>query len=140
MYYVPKYFQPFEFLPPDMFQKYGADGLYFMDDRITWTLDKIREYFGKHIIVNTWKFGGQFSQRGYRNDQNTGAPFSAHRFGRAVDFDIEGVKPQEFRDAARALKINLPYITRIEDATTWNHIDCMGLPKSNGDSIVFFKP
>jgi hypothetical protein len=147
MYYVPKYFKAYELLPPDIFQKYGVDGLYFMDDRITWTLDCLRQSFGK-ITVNNWKSGGPFSQRGYRSDQNIGAPFSAHRFGRAVDFDIVNVTAEEFRIYIRdgvgkfpfVLIGALDYITRIEDLTDWIHIDCMGLPRQQGEPIVFFKP
>jgi len=140
MYYVPKYFKAYELLPPDIFEKYGVDGLYLIDDRITWTLDQIRDTIKKPITVNNWKFGGQFSQRGYRTDPNVGVKFSPHRFGRGVDFDIAGVTAQEFRNMVRSLKINLPYITRMEDTVNWIHIDCMGLPKQQGEPIVFFKP
>lgn len=143
MRYVPKYFKAYELLPPDMFQKYGDDGLYFMDDRILWTLDSLREHAGKAITVNNWKQGGQFSQRGYRNDASTGAPFSAHRFGRAVDFDIAGMSAQKFRNHVKSDGMftgALDYITRIEDLTNWNHIDCIGLPRQQGEPILFFKP
>lgn len=115
-----------------------------MDDRIMWTLDKLRDFFGKPIIVNNWKAGGTFDQRGYRDDPATGAKYSAHRFGRAVDFDITGTTAEQFRQMVKkgALANELKHITRIEETAkgkpiTWIHIDCEGLPRNAGEKIVF---
>ena len=140
MRYIPKHFTANELLPPDLFQQFGEDGLYLLDDRILWTLDQVRDFFGFAVTVNNWKSGGTFSQRGYRNDINTGAKFSAHRFGRAVDYDIAGVTADEFRSEVKLGRLDsiLIYVTRIEDGVNWNHNDCMGLPRHNGDTIEFF--
>jgi hypothetical protein len=140
MRYIPKHFQSYELLPPDVYQKMGDNGLYLIDDRILWTLDQIREYFNKPITINNWKKGGQFSQRGYRNDPNTGAPLSAHRFGRACDFDISGITSNEFRTKVKSggLDTVMVYITRMEDGVNWNHMDCMGLPRKENEKIEFF--
>jgi hypothetical protein len=140
MRYIPKHFQSYELLPPDVYQKMGDNGLYLIDDRILWTLDQIREYFNKPITINNWKKGGQFSQRGYRNDPNTGAPLSAHRFGRACDFDISELSSEDFRIKVKAGALNpiIGYITRIEDGVNWIHMDCMGLPRTSNQMIEFF--
>lgn len=130
-YYEPKYFKPEELLPP------GVQSLMVMDPRILWTLDQLRIFFGKPILVNNWKDDGFFAQRGFRNDLNTGAPLSQHRFGRAVDFDITGTTADEFRAMAKLGKLDheLTYITRIEAKTAWCHIDCAPVP---GTQIIFF--
>jgi hypothetical protein len=144
--YHPTYFKVEELVPPDLFGKHGQNSLYFLDDRITITLDRLRKYFGAVITVNNWHLGTgtlqrALTQRGYRTDINTGAPFSAHRFGRAADFDIAGMSALMFREWVKTHESAtcLEYITRIEDGTTWNHIDCMGPPKTAGQSIAFFK-
>jgi hypothetical protein len=141
MRYIPKHFAAYELLPKDLYTLHGDNGLFLIDDRILWTLDKIREFFNKSITVNNWKSGGQFGQRGYRNDPGTGAPYSAHRFGRAVDFDIFGMTAEQFRSQVKDGSIKndiLVYITRIEDGVNWIHMDCMGLPKTPEQQIEFF--
>ena len=132
-FYEPKHFKPQEFLPPNVYS------LMVMDPRILWTLDALRAFFGRPLTINNWHSGGQFQQRGFRNDPGTGAPLSQHRFGRACDFDIYGTPASKFRELAKAgtLYHELTYITRIEENTNWCHIDCAAVP---GTEIIFFKP
>jgi hypothetical protein len=140
MRYIPRHFKAYELLPKDLYEKFGENGLYLIDDRILWTLDSLRDHFNTPIIINNWKSDGEFSQRGYRNDNDVGAKFSSHRFGRACDFDICGITSEEFRELVRKEKLTeqLKYITRIEDLKLWNHIDVMGLPRESNESIEFF--
>jgi hypothetical protein len=140
MRYIPKHFQSYELVPQDIYTQMGDNSLYLIDDRILWTLDQIRELYNVPMIVNTWKNGGEFSQRGYRNDPNTGAPLSAHRFGRAVDFDISGTTAEDFRTKVKTGDLDsiMIYITRMEEGVNWIHMDCMGLPKQFGQAIEFF--
>ena len=133
MYFKSIFFKSYEYLPNDLYALYGDDG-------ILWTMDSIRSYLNQPITVNNWKSGGQFSQRGYRNDINTGAKFSAHRFGRACDFDIAGYSAEDFRNMVKEGKLVdvLKYVTRMEEGVNWIHLDCMGLPRENGKPIEFF--
>lgn len=137
-HHILQHFKAQEFLPPDIYRKMGDAGLIVMDSRILWTMDALREHYGKPININTWFGGGQFTQRGFRTDE-TGSTYSQHRFGRACDFDIAGVSAYEFRGHARSgiLARALMYVTRIEDDINWCHIDCASIP---GTEIVFFKP
>lgn len=137
MRYTSKYFMPFELLPPSLYAKYGSAALTVMDDRILYTLDELRDYFRKPITVNNWHEGGPFQQRGFRDDPDTGAALSQHRFGRAADFDVKGVTANEVRDLMRkhSLDEQLEHITRCEDGVSWVHIDCAN---TDGDGIVFF--
>lgn len=130
-HYEPVHFKREEYLPSNV------SSLIVMDPRILWTMDQLRGYFAKPILVNNWHTGGKLSQRGFRNDPKLGAPLSQHRFGRACDFDIAGVTAEEFREAARAGKLDIPltYITRIEDGVRWCHVDCAPIP---GTTIAFF--
>ena len=142
MYYLPEYFKVEELVPPDLFTIHGYDSLYFLDDRILKTLDMLRDFLETPIIVNDWKNGGLFTQRGYRTAQSIGAKYSAHRFGKAVDFDVKKLSSDQFRKMVQKGELDscLKYITRIEDNVSWNHIDCMGLPREPGEKIIFFKP
>lgn len=138
-YYKPKYFTAQELVPPDYFKLHGDDSISAIDTRILITLDSLREKLGRSITINNWATGGQFSQRGLRTDLNVGAPKSAHRIGCAVDFDIKELSADVFRKMVRAgqLEKELAMITRIEDVTSWVHIDVMPI---DGKQIVFFKP
>lgn len=142
MRYIPIYFKASELVSNLTYELYKEDSLYLMDDRILWTLDSLKKYFKVPITVNNWKTGGQFSQRGYRDDVNTGAKFSAHRYGRAADFNVQGITSEQFRQMVRdgKLDIQLKYINRIEDKVNWVHLDCIGLPRSQGQKIEFINP
>lgn len=138
-FYSPAYFKPFEYLPPEIYNKYGDRGIIVMDPRILFTIDQLRKSTGKPITINTWKSGGQFSQRGFRTDLSVCAKASQHLFGRAADLDIAGITAEEFRSDVKNGKFEkeLTYITRIEDEVSWIHIDCAAIP---GTQILFFKP
>jgi hypothetical protein len=140
MRYIPKHFQAYELLPNDLYALYGDDGLYLMDDRILLTLDSIRDFTKAPITVNNWKSGGPFRQRGYRNIIDPKTQFTAHRFGRGVDFDIYGVAADAFRNMVKTGSLNktMAYITRMEEGIEWIHMDCMGLPRVEGQKIEFF--
>ena len=117
--YIPKYFQYFELMPSEEYKPYW---LILMDERILRTLDQIRMHYGKPVIVNNWHEGGQFSLRGFRPmTGKTGAKYSQHRFGRAVDFDVRGISAETVRNDIR--KGYFPEITCIEAGVNWVHID-----------------
>lgn len=127
-FYKPVHFQAYEFLPPEIYEVYGDAGLIAMDARILWTLDSLRNALNAPIIVNTWFNEGDFFQRGLRTDAKLleATPLSQHRFGRAVDFDIQGMSAEDFRQEVRDQKysLSLLYVTRIEDGINWVHLDC----------------
>lgn len=140
-YHKVRNFKAWELVPPEIYQAKGDDSLGAFDARILWTLDAIREFYDRAVTVNTWHEGGKFSQRGLRTDPAMllKTPLTQHRFGRAVDFDIDGITVEQFRADARGPKLAtvLQYVTRIEAGkeVTWNHIDCMAVP---GTQIIFF--
>jgi hypothetical protein len=139
-FYKPIYFKAEEFLPPHIFEQFREQGLYlFMDSRILWTMDALRIKLGSAITINDYCFGGIFTQRGFRDESGVGAQYSQHRFGRACDFIIKGTISEEFRTLVRSGNLDsaLQYITRIENGTPHNHIDCAGV---KSDSIIFFNP
>lgn len=140
--YQPKYFRAEELVDPQTFAALGNRSLMLLDPGILCALDAVREMFGKTVVVNNWHIGGSFRQRGYRPwHSTTGAPYSQHRLGRAIDFHIPGMTPDEIRLVIlrRQHEIaSLVHITAMEDATpTWVHIDSRNIPDTD---IHVFKP
>ncbi len=143
MYYRPKYFDVEELVDPDTFKQYDKEFIlkFFFDSRILYQIDLIREWFNKPVIINNWNFNGKFKYRGFRPfNCKEGSKYSAHKFGRAVDFDVVGLEPEFVRKEIIKNQKNMffQYITRIEDKVNWVHIDCSNTNTKNG--IVLFKP
>ena len=137
MYYLPQHFHVCELVPRSLYDKEGENSIMVMDERILWTLDALRDYFGKSITVNNWHDGGQFSQRGFRDDLTVGAPLSQHRYGRAADFDIQGITAADFRSMVKQGKLlkELQFVTRIEETNNgkpigWIHVDICNYNKA----------
>ena len=136
--YRPKYFSPEELAPKELCLKKSSDEIFDLFDRgLLKALDRVREKLGKPITINNWRFGGQFSQRGIRTDPNVGAPKSAHRIGKALDFDADGMSAEEVRQWIIVHQKEFPEIRRMEAGVNWVHIDCV--EHTHGADIYLFK-
>ena len=140
LYYIPKYFHVQELVDSYTFKKYGSTAFQFFNPKLLFTIDQIRSYFGKPMIINNYHIKGKLQWRGLRTKQCTiGAHYSQHRFGNAVDFNIMDIDAEEIR---KTILINynsyqFQYITAMERNTTWVHIDFRNYDKeSNG--ILYF--
>ena len=138
-YYCPKYFDPREFVPPEAYEALGDSCLLVMDCRMLKTADALRGFFGVPVIINDWHMHGIRKYSGFRPvDCATGAHWSQHRFGRALDMIIKTIAPEEARTQIIQAKNHFPYITAMErDTTPWVHVDCRAI---FGDGIVLFDP
>jgi hypothetical protein len=134
LFYKPKHIETVELVDKKTYQTYKEQCLeLFFDSRILCQLDSIREYFGKPIIINNWSWKGNFQFRGFRPfDCTVGSKYSQHKFGRAVDFDIEGFSAEEIRNQIikNQHKEDFKYISRMEDNVSWVHIDCANTNKN----------
>ena len=143
--YVCKHFKLEELVSKKMHDRYGKRCWQFFDDRLLKVLDKIREEIGKPITVNNWLWGGNFHQRGFRENLDT-IPYvrtanntfynSQHNFGRAVDFDVKGMTAEEVRKWIIENQKKFPEITYMEEDVNWVHID---IRQSSHDGIYLFK-
>ena len=127
MIYKPKYFRLEELVPPDMFATVPAKYLWWaLDWRVLWTADRLRERYGK-MIANTWLWGGDHKERGLRDPMtSTGAAWSQHKFGRALDLVPVETTAEEIREDIRAetaYPYAFKYITCIETGVPWLHFD-----------------
>jgi hypothetical protein len=129
--YEPKWFKPYELVPKFLYDSYGASSLRFLDNRILWTIDKLRDRYGV-IVCNDWKWGGQFDSRGYRppNDPD-GSNLSAHKRSMAVDLAPVDITAEEIRQDIKQNKYpdDFKFITLIEDNVNWLHISCENVQK-----------
>ena len=148
MYYVPKYFKPQEVFSQLIYNREEHKGEQiwrFMDGRILWTADRLRERFGA-MTINDWLWGGTYHLRGYRDIFvdiiESGQDFSMtsqHCFGRAIDYDFKTVSAEEvIQDIlSDPYKPEYKYITGLETDTTWVHNDTRSWEKASSGLLIF---
>lgn len=137
-----KHFKLYELIPKATYEDFGEFAWHFLDERAVSTLDEIRDFFGVPVTVNNWKWGGKLQYRGLRTDAYYLEQYSAgnfhgtysefistrnsqHRFGRAFDFDVQGLAADSVRAALIDTKKQglFQHLTRMELTTSWIHID-----------------
>jgi hypothetical protein len=146
MSYRPKYFALNEVVHPGAIQALGERAWTLMDERILRGADWLRELFGPCTING--KFGGKgFTESGLRDPfTTTGAKFSQHKFGRALDLKFHKVTCKEvyeyiIRNPGQARENGITTVEDIAFTGTWLHIDCRLLPESFPDNgILVVKP
>lgn len=139
-FYKPVHFKIEEFVDQPTFKKLGSNSLIVMDPRILKIADGIRDYFGKPVIINNWHAGGSYENRGFRSPESkTGAHYSQHRFGRAIDLTVEGMTAEMVRNIIINNQEVHPFnlITAMELGVSWVHADVRMVDKA---SIYTFYP
>ena len=137
-----KYLDKEEIMSRHMFEAGGDYDL--LDTDLQKLVVWIRETLGRPMTANNWKAGGQFSQRGYRtnDDQVCKAqkfvPGSAHFKGKALDFDVKGMTAEQVRKWLFDNQEEAPVRFRVEKGVNWVHVDVM--PHKASDKAYFFKP
>ena len=142
-YYKPHNFVIQELVPPEIYQAMGNNSLLVMDDRILRIADFVRDYFDVPVTINNWHGGGQFSQRGFRTQQQAGgADHSPHFYGRAADFDVKGMTADEVRKAIMedSNHGDFSLITGMELNISWIHLDVDNRYSASGGIVTFAKP
>lgn len=120
-------FQLKEFVDPATYTARGEKSIELIDLRIITLAQFCRDFFKTGIIINNWHMGGQYKESGLRSFETaTGARFSQHKYGRAVDLRFHDLKCEDVRNVIRQ---NWPLfkaagLTTIEKGTpTWVHAD-----------------
>jgi hypothetical protein len=138
-YYLPKHFGVMELVPPEIYGEMRDSAIILLDDRILRVLDAIRDHFGVPVTVNNYHTGGSFKQRGFRTvEVPGGAKHSPHFYGRAADFDVQGMTADMVRREILANQSldDFSLITGMETGVSWIHVDCSNRYSENG--IVTF--
>jgi hypothetical protein len=129
--YKCKYFKIKELVNPAFLKTTSEDVLWqLFDDRLLKCADKLRDKYGP-ILIN----GGGLTDCGLRTqDTKTGASFSAHKYGRALDLHIMSIenkglsheaKTQAYNEIRRTLAILCVEfdVLNFEQDVYWLHID-----------------
>lgn len=140
---ISTYFRIEEFVPRELHAKFGDKSIWFIDRGTILLADFIRDRFGKSMTINNWHSGGSFNNRGFRMpDAAIGGTLSQHKFGKAIDFNIAGVTPQEvYKDiidnADMYMKAGATTVEDIVFTNGWTHIDRR---YTNQQTILIVKP
>ena len=144
---IKDYFGVYELVDKQTFNKYGEKCWQFIDIRLLHTLLVIRDELDKPITINDWKWRENgFQQRGLRTNicsivkkktLNGSLYLSAHTMGKAIDFDVKGMKADEVREWLIENEDLLPYKIRLEHkinktgkTITWVHMDVYYLERN----------
>ena len=124
-------------MPPTTYNKLGARCVILLDSRLIQTMQALRNHFKRPITINTWKSGGKLRYRGFRPSNHKSAKYSQHKYGRACDFDVKGLRAHEVRNEIEVFYWKFPHIRRMEKKKSWVHID---LCYTGQKEIVCFNP
>tara|TARA_R110000851_G_scaffold132263_1_gene266637 strand:- start:47 stop:523 length:477 start_codon:yes stop_codon:yes gene_type:complete len=137
IYEVSKYFDIRELVGEKTYSRHGNRSWKFLDPYLLSCILVVREGIGKPMTANTWHKGGRFSQRGLRTgvQQIVKSYFkrgqlylSAHLFGRALDFTVQGMTATEVRQWCVDNSMLFPCKIRLEKTykgkeISWVHLD-----------------
>ena len=137
------YFDVREFVPPQIWNKFGEKSIWFIDPKVVEIATAYREFFKVPIVINNWYIGGQFSYRGYRPPRvNIGAEFSQHKMGKAFDchspsISVKDIYNQILENWDHFKQFGLTTVEDVNFTPTWIHSDCR---VTNQDTLLIVKP
>lgn len=127
-----------EFISKETWDKYGHRALWFIDDRIIQTCQKLRDNLGIPLTINNWYYGGDRNESGLRVEgMKNYSSTSQHAFGRAVDIISKDMSAEEMRQHIYNKRHDYPHIKAIERNVSWLHIDCR---YTNSNNFMLFDP
>ena len=142
-----KYFDISELVCPHTFQRFGAEVSWqFLDTEILHTILILRtKILNVGMICNDYKFGGQWTQRGFRcnicqlvkdKTLKNQIYLTSHANGAGFDFVFSaksGMTAAKARDLIKRNSSLLPFNVRIENVVSWLHIDCYDTGRKVGE-------
>ena len=145
--YKCKWFTLKELVSPAVYHKFGEFAWNFLDDGMKKDIDLLREViWGKALFINTWGFGGQYKESGFRCNTDSivkakTTPYcSAHTLGRGFDLKPENIKDVPILHNKIQLNFHrfstVSRIESIDSAPTWIHLDNL---EDRGNCIKIFK-
>lgn len=134
---VKGYFNIREIVCPHVYEKFKNNSWQFISTELLHTLYILRtKIINAPMIVNNWSSKGSYSQRGLRCNlcnlvkSKSTVYVSAHCLGKAVDFTVPDKSAEEVRRIIKSNIDKFEYPIRLEEGTSWVHIDCYTLDDS----------
>lgn len=129
-----KYFNIHELVDKSVYDLHGESSWKFFDTEALLALLTVRKKLAKQITINTWFWGGRFSQRGLRHNQSpmvrskSRVYLSAHMLGKAFDFDVKGMSATQVRTWIKSNPELFKSKIRLEEKLrgkeiNWVHLD-----------------
>lgn len=125
------YFNIRELVCPHVYDKFKDRAWQFISTELLSTLYVLRTIILKEpMIVNNWHKKGSYTQRGFRCNQcdlvvnKKVCYLSAHQLGKAIDFNVPNKTAEEVRKLIKENIDEFDYPIRLEEGTSWIHIDC----------------
>lgn len=125
---VSQNFELQEFIDPVTWAEKKDKSINLIDSKLINIAQYIRSTTGKPVTINNWHRGGPYKESGLRRkDTSTGAKFSQHKMGKAIDVKIHGMTGAQMNDWAKAHKTELFNlgVRQIEHKSltkTWLHL------------------
>ena len=142
VYGITDHFQSHEFLPPEIFDKLGNQGMTMIAKEIPILAEFFRSRYGSSTI-NTYITNEKgFTQCGLRlSDSKVGAPKSSHKQGEAIDLHCAKDSLEIIADIKKNYALWFPlHLTEIEEGTKgWNHLSCRETRSNKLTIIPFYK-
>lgn len=137
--YYPKYFKIHELVPPNIYKRYKERAIMFLDSRIVYMADLLREELDVPCTINNYYWEGNYSNSGLRDfTSRIGSKYSQHKFGRALDLKFKNIKAETVRQHILTNQDKYKFITRMEKNVSWVHIDNANVKSEKG--IILFSP
>lgn len=138
---ITKNFYLDEFVHPEVYSRFQGRSRLFIRQELFEIAQAVRDQFGA-IYINTWSHGGGLKESGLRlPDTTTGAKFSMHKYGCAIDIHPLEAKPSAVREFVKAHYEDIfkPLgLKRMEANTpTWVHLD---VGNTGSDELLIFNP
>src|SRR5690349_4911762 len=96
---ISRHFSLEELVPQEIIKQFGQNAQWFLDPALLNLADFVREFFKVPVTINNWHTGGDLQYRGFRPPSYTGGgTLSQHRFGRAIDLNVQGKTSKEVYD------------------------------------------
>ena len=117
-----------EFIDPVTYSERGEKSLQLIDNRIISIAQFFRDIYGG-VTINNWHSGGSYKESGLRRfDTSTGAKYSQHKYGRAIDLKFSNKTAQQvyadiMNDKNKFFNAGLRVVENIQATPSWLHLD-----------------
>ena len=125
---VSKNFIVQEFVPIEIWKKYGESSIRFVNPILVCIAQGVHDFYDKSVIINNWLWDGKYNYSGFRPpDCIIGAPLSAHKRMAAIDTKVKGVLSNQVQKDVlnhQAYFMKIGVTTMELNTDGWTHLGC----------------